>query len=279
MLTPPVDHVVVSSVDGARAVIALDGAHVVSWIPAGSESDRLFVSARSGFGEGVSIRGGIPLIFPQFGADGPLQRHGFARNRRWVLVAQQSGGAEAVARFALIDDEVTRAIWPHPFHAQVTVRVKGPRLSVSLEIANSASEPATFTAALHPYFAVANAYATHVVGLEGRQYRDALRERSVHVEESASLAISGEIDRVYFDVANAIEIREPDRALRIEKVGFPDAVVWNPGPDGTRGRADFEPGDELRMLCVEAAAVQHPITLAPGARWEGTQIMTDIGGS
>jgi glucose-6-phosphate 1-epimerase len=58
--------------------------------------------------------------------------------------------------------------------------------------------------------------------------------------------------------------------------GSSDTVVWNPGTDGTRARADFVPGDEVRMVCVEAAVVRPPVTLAPGGQWIGTQIMTAV---
>mgnify|MGYP000048560620 CR=1 FL=1 len=204
----------ITSGDGARVVVHRDGAQVTSWLPAGSDDDRLFVSASSGFGPGVSIRGGIPVIFPQFGAEGTLPRHGFARTMPWTVVNAREGADAA-------------------YHATVT-------------------------------------------GLQGCDYRDALRDRQVAHELPPSLAIPGEIDRVYFDVTGALEVRDDARVLRIEKRGFPDAVVWNPGASGTRGRADFEPGDEHHMLCVEAAAVQRPIVLASGARWEGTQIMTAV---
>ena len=33
------------------------------------------------------IRGGIPLMFPQFGDSGPLRKHGFVRDLQWYLVA------------------------------------------------------------------------------------------------------------------------------------------------------------------------------------------------
>ena len=44
-------------------------------------------------------------------------------------------------------------------------------------------------------------------------------------------------------------------------------------PATTKGAAlpDMEPGGERRMVCVEAAAVQQPVTVAAGARWSGTQ--------
>ena len=75
---------------------------------------------------------------------------------------------------------------------------------------------------------------------------------------------------------DVIEMREPNRTLRIEKRGFPETVVWNPGAEGTRTRADFADGEERHMVCVEAAVVRPPVLLASGDQWVGTQLMTAV---
>lgn len=263
--------------DGARARVYLDGGQVASWIPAGSADDRLFVSARAMYGEGQSIRGGIPICFPQFGATGPLRQHGFARNVRWTVARNMQGEDGARVLLTLADSEYTRALWPYAFRAELSVHVAASSLTVEMTVENTDSHPFEFTVALHPYFGVRDAFATQVHGLTGTRYRDALQDGAVFEETDEALHITGPLDRVYFDTPDQLELVEPHRVLRIEKRGFPDAVVWNPGPAGTSSRADFVPGDERAMLCVEAAAVGRPITLAPGERWTGTQIMTAVG--
>lgn len=259
--------------DGAKARVHLSGAHVTTWSPADDEEDRLFVSVNSGFGPGVSIRGGIPVCFPQFGALGPLQQHGFARVSGWSVLHTEDAADHATAVLRLIDNDATRALWPHSFSAEITVVVGGATLEVALSVTNTGDAPFSFTAALHPYFRVRDAYACTVIGLSGARYLDALQ--GLHREESAeALAIDGEIDRVYYGVTGPLELREPDRSLRIEARGFPDRVVWNPGAAGVERRADFHSGDERRMLCVEAAVVEHPVTLQPGDSWNGAQRVT-----
>jgi glucose-6-phosphate 1-epimerase len=59
----------------------------------------------------------------------------------------------------------------------------------------------------------------------------------------------------------------------VQKAGFADAVVWNPGAEKCVTMADLEPEDYQRFVCVEAAAVRAPIQLAPGERWQGTQTL------
>jgi glucose-6-phosphate 1-epimerase len=48
-------------------------------------------------------------------------------------------------------------------------------------------------------------------------------------------------------------------------------VVWNPGPDKAAAMNDLPDDDWLRLLCVEAAAIGTPITLAPGQEWVARQ--------
>lgn len=256
--------------DGARVIVAQDGGHVTSWFPAGSPDDRLFVSARSSYGPGQAIRGGIPVIFPQFGPFGALRQHGFARLCRWDVIASDRGRAT----LRLTDDDATRVTWPHAFEAVLAIEGGGAALSVSLTVSNRGTTPFEFTAAFHPYFAVHDAFAASVEGLGGCRYRDSLRDGGTFEEQDPVLRITGPLDRIYYEAPDRLVIVDGDRTLTIEKRGFPEAVVWNPGAEGTRSRADFAPGDEARMLCVEAAVIQHPVTLAPGASWTGEQRMT-----
>jgi hypothetical protein len=60
-------------------------------------------------------------------------------------------------------------------------------------------------------------------------------------------------------------MREPHRTLYITKQGFPDAVVWNPGAEGTRSRADFAANDDITKAADDTAfidAVDKFITVA-----------------
>ena len=50
-------------------------------------------------------------------------------------------------------------------------------------------------------------------------------------------------------------------------------VVWNPWVDRCAQLADMPPDDWRQMLCVEAAAVDKPISVAPGEEWYGRQTL------
>ena len=69
-----------------KASVALQGAHLLSWKPAGEE-EVLWLSNNTPFKQGVALRGGVPICWPWFGpsAQQGLPSHGFARNLPWTL--------------------------------------------------------------------------------------------------------------------------------------------------------------------------------------------------
>lgn len=256
--------------DGARAEVRAYGAHVTSWTtPDGDE--RLYLSARSAYRAGAAIRGGVPVIFPQFATEGPGPRHGFARTRAWETIAR---GDDASASFRLVDDDDTRAAWPHAFDATYDVALVADALTLTLAVTNTGDAPARFTAALHTYLRVRDVAAVSIDGLRGIRHRDQTAGGVERVEDAASLRFDGEVDRVYLDVPNAVTLREdgaPDRALVVDAAGFPDVVVWNPGAEKAAALADLDPDGWRRFVCIEAAAIARPVELAPGEEWRGTQ--------
>ena len=269
---------VLTAADGARAEVYEHGAHVTSWVPAGGD-EQLFVSSRSEYRAGAAIRGGVPVIFPQFGP-GPLPRHGFARTARWDVTDVGAGdGGSARATLALRDSPDTRALWPAAFLAELTVEVVAQGLAIRLDVRNTGADPLRFTAALHSYLAVRDAAGAAVHGLRGTRYRDQAGGGRESVDDTPAVRFAGEVDRLY--LAPPAELRlddegAPARAVAIRADGFPDVVVWNPGAEKARALPDL--GDEhRRMVCVEAAAAGDAVVVAPGARWSGAQRLTLLG--
>jgi glucose-6-phosphate 1-epimerase len=262
------------SADGASADIYLQGAHVTSWRPAPGDEERLFLSARSEFRNGAAIRGGVPVIFPQFAAEGPLPRHGFARTSTWSLdtVLEPERG-DAIASFILTDSPATRALWTAEFRLTLTVRVGGARLVLGLAVENTGASSFTFTCALHTYIRVNDVARAEVAGLTGTLYRESSAPTRLRVDKAPTLRVTGAMDRVYVNAPRSLTLCESDRAMGVDIVEFPDVVLWNPGAAAARALPDMEPDGERTMLCIEAAAVQQPITLAAGGRWQGAQVL------
>jgi glucose-6-phosphate 1-epimerase len=257
---------------GAAAVVLLHGAQVVSWQPAGS-GERLFLSERSRFGAGEAVRGGVPVIFPQFSERGTLPRHGFVRTRAWTPTRAEAGADDALAVLQLTDDEDTRALWPHAFALELTVCLRGERLDVELEVTNTGEEPFDFMAALHTYLRVAEVEAARLTGLSGCSYEDSVT-RMTRVDAADAVRIGAEVDRIYFDVGTPLVLSGERQRLRVEAANFPDVVVWNPWQEKAAAMTDLAPGDFRRFLCVEAALIGRPVQLAAGEQWWGRQTLT-----
>ena len=265
------DYVLLKSADGATASVTPHGAHVCSWIPAGGE-EQLFLSKTSEFRRGMAIRGGIPVIFPQFSGLGPLAKHGFARTANWRLLRSgqiETGAAQAV--FELQESAASLHIWPHVFRVELVVTITQNSMQLELVVVNNGNAAFNFTCALHSYFAVEHIANVRLHGLAGLRYRDVVAHTENQLEGHDSLAINGEVDRIYADLPAAIEIRQPQQSLHISQSGFVDAVIWNPGAEKGSTMSDLETDGYQRMLCVEAATILRPITLAPGASWAGSQ--------
>lgn len=54
------------------------------------------------------------------------------------------------------------------------------------------------------------------------------------------------------------------------------AVVWNPWDKKAKAIPDLGDDEYKHMLCVEAAAVEKPITLKPGEEWKGRQEISAV---
>jgi glucose-6-phosphate 1-epimerase len=263
--------VVLRNAAGDEATVSLHGAQVLSWRPAGAH-EQIYLSPLSQPGPGVAVRGGIPVCFPQFSERGPLPKHGFARTRRWELVAPPSARAEVAEARLQLDSSMTRTLWDHAFCLVLVVRVGPKWLEVQLQAANTGRNAWTFTGALHTYLRVADVRNARVLGLKGLACEDMVRGNAVHIEQADALVIAGEVDRVYRGVTQPVRLTglgSPD--LRVVQQGFEDTVVWNPGPDKAARLGDLPPPDWQHMLCIEAALVHRPMEVAPGKTWRGLQ--------
>jgi glucose-6-phosphate 1-epimerase len=269
--------------DGGRATVLLHGAHLVSWVtPDGRE--QLYLSPRSVLDGREAVRGGVPVIFPQFSQRGPLPRHGFARVSPWQPVSLERGRDDALAVLRLEDDARGRTVWPQRFVCELTVRIAGPRLDLELSVehplrdeallwTDPAPAPMRYTAALHTYLRVDDVEASSLEGLQRLRYIDQVRDTQ-QLDMAPALRPAGNLDRIYFDAARPLTLRDGARRVEIAASGFPDVVVWNPGAERGDALADMPPGGWREMLCVEAAVIGVPVELAPGEHWVGRQSIT-----
>lgn len=272
---------------GDRALIALHGAQVLSWVSADGR-EHLYLSPRAQLDGQGAIRGGIPLCFPQFNQrviEGrKLPKHGFARLLHWQVLEQTPGPAgrdQAVLR--LTPAQLTPALrqaWPFDFEARVSVTLTARQLDVAFELVNTGDQPLPFALALHTYLRVGDIGQTRLEGLQGAGYWDAVAhpQNPAHIEQERQpgLTIEGEFDRVYRSAA-ATTLRQPDHALALSQgAELTETVVWNPGAALCAGLADMPADGYRHMLCVEAARIDAPVWLAPGACWQAGQTLQTL---
>ena len=256
---------------GDRLVVAAHGAQVLSWVAGGRE--RLYLSPQCTLDGQAAIRGGIPVCFPQFNQRGPLPKHGFARKLPWTVNAPRLEADAAHLVLSLADSEQTRRWWDHAFEAQLRIALKPSTLQVGLAVRNTDARPLSFSGALHTYLAVDDVAQARLLGLEGRPEWNAVTDGPGTA--APELLLAGEFDRVYTAAPAGYTLLDGPHTLRIEQdPGWSQTVVWNPGADLCATLADMPTGGWRHMLCVEAAQVDAPMTLAPGDCWQGAQRLT-----
>lgn len=155
-------------------VVDLFGATVVSWIlPSGKEM--LYLSSLADRSGKAAIRGGIPVIFPQFSngthiiaflfSEGPLMKHGFARISTWTSDPVFEEDGYSVCQFHLSSNEQTKKSWNHDFKLTYTVRVNASCLSTQLRYPSLSDISCLAFSTLDPAPSIASACCTPITHL------------------------------------------------------------------------------------------------------------------
>ncbi len=246
------------------AEIYLQGAHVTHFQRKG-EKPVLFMSDSSRFETGQPIRGGVPIIFPWFGAREGKPMHGFARNHVWELKQISINAEHAITLEFDLPPSPEAAEFPR-FSVRYLVTV-GESLALQLKIVNESNQNFTLENCLHTYFVVGEISSVTVSGLKGGEYLDKVEGFARKKETAGQVSFSGETDRVYLSTRATTEIHDAKlrRRIIVEKEGSTSTVVWNPWIAKAKAMADFGDDEYLRMVCVESGNVsENKLVLAPG---------------
>ncbi|ORX75941.1 galactose mutarotase-like protein [Anaeromyces robustus] len=258
------------------------GATLTSWIVDGEE--RIFLSKKAVLDGTGPIRGGIPLVFPQFKADltEDLPFHGFARISNWRLGAIDATSEDRKEiSFILTNDEVNEEylkIWPHQFELVYTVTLDGKSLKTNMKITNTGDDKFLFNTLLHTYYNVKDLTKAGVYGLLGNTYIDTTPEGNYErkVEDRERVPIVKETDYIYVDVNQNLFKAQTgfENDINIEKYTFQDVIIYNPWIAKSRTLEDLGEEGYPHMLCVEVGRVSQPIELEAGSVYEGGQTIT-----
>jgi glucose-6-phosphate 1-epimerase len=256
---------------GTSAEIYLYGAHLTSF-KTETGKELIFMSSKAIFKEEKAIRGGVPIIFPQFGG-GPLPQHGFGRNSKFDLletsVAGDSNSAKVV--LALHDNASTRKVWNHAFELKIIAELSfhpqlKSKLRLSMDVTNKSNEGITFTSALHTYFKVDDVEKVAIRSLKNLEYLDKVTQKK-EKEHRDEVTISSETDSVYHSAPDHVTIIDGETKISITKHNFSDYVIWNPHKEKCTTIADMGTDDWKTFVCVEAAAVNTPVVLKSNDTW------------
>lgn len=256
----------------AHAVIALHGAHVMAYRPAG-QREMLWISPKTALEAGKPIRGGIPLCLPWFGP-GPdgKSMHGFARTLAWSLVSAdilENGATRLLLELA--GDASVSELWPHAFAFRFEVLV-GSELKLTMTVENRDSKAAPLAFAFHTYFAVPDVAQVSVTGLEETTYIDKT-DNFTRKTQQGDVTINTITDRIYLDVPARQTLKSSEGLVHIESDAS-CAVLWNAWSND-KSIADLGEGNHVGYLCVERCDVaDRAVTLPPGGSYRTSMTLS-----
>ena len=255
-----------------RAVIALQGAHVMAFRPLG-QREMLWISPNTLLEADKPIRGGIPLCLPWFGP-GPdgKSMHGFARTMAWSLVSAEVLKNGAARLLLQLDGEASVCdLWPHAFAFRLEVTV-GSELKLAMTVENRGSEAAPLAFAFHTYFAVPNVAQVSVAGLEGMTFIDKM-DNFTRKQQQGEVTISAVTDRIYLDVPARQTLKSAEGQVEIESDAS-CAVIWNAWSNDIN-IADLGAGNHVGYICVERCDVaDRAVNLSSGSKYRTSMTLS-----
>lgn len=134
------------------------------------EQEILYLDAERFADPNLTVRGGIPILFPicgnlpdntytYKGQQYTLKQHGFARDLPWEVTQMTQG--QTSLTLVLNSNEQTRALYPFDFQLAFTYQLLGNSLEIQQRYTNHSSEPMPFACGLHPYFNVQDKTKLH----------------------------------------------------------------------------------------------------------------------
>ncbi|AFZ21156.1 aldose epimerase family protein [Allocoleopsis franciscana] len=143
-------------------VVPERGAIITQWSL--QQQDILYLDRNRFADPNLSVRGGIPILFPicgnlpnntytHKGQSYQLKQHGFARDLPWQVIqsSEANNNLESLT-LVLNSDDQTRAVYPFDFQLAFTYKLIGNALEIHQRYTNHSDQPMPFSTGLHPYF-------------------------------------------------------------------------------------------------------------------------------
>ena len=249
-----------------------------------------------------AIRGGIPVVFPQFGRPSQaMSQHGFARTSMWNIGEVSSNELDCSLQLTLSSSPVTLEQWPHHFKLTYTVTLSATGLLCTLSATNVGGSSFACHTLLHTYFRLSHISEVRFIGFKGHEYTDKVQGGAVNTTSEEAIAITSEVDRVYLapsasahsevssrcaipdiyitDATNNEPLMLIEKFASLEQNGSQqkvetDCVLWNQWREGSLGMADMDDDGFEHYVCVEPGTVSEYVSVPPEARLSLSQRLT-----
>ena len=229
----------------------------------GSCLEMLYLSPLVSFYPDNPIRGGIPLMFPQFGDSGPLRKHGFVRDLQWTLVAENDDAMAKNISYVLDIKATDFPEWPFDASLQMDASTGLDSFSIALTVINTGHQGFSFTGGFHPYFTISSRKDVQANGLEALPFRDSFPGENAYV-----LNGDGLVEQQYMGDAD-VQFYNGFDWLKLTASGFDSWMIWNPGREGASKISDLPDEDWDKFICIEPIVLAQPICLNPGQKFNG----------
>ncbi|KAK1233575.1 hypothetical protein PQX77_003261 [Marasmius sp. AFHP31] len=283
------DRIILNHPKGASAEVLLYGATVTSWKAGDKRNpepvERLFVSSKAALDGSKAVRGGIPVVFPCFGAPTHpdhqnLSQHGFARSELWswdgVVMDNEAGVS---VRLVLEPSQKIAAIYTKPFRLNYVVTLAEHQLSTDIHVTNTSTstESFEFQALFHTYIR-APSDSVSVTPLQGLSYKDKTDSsfQGSKTESRAAVDVKKFTDSVYTNAPQKYEVSWSGGGISVRSQNLKDVVIWNPQAEAGSKIGDMEEGGWERFVCVEPGYVDGFQQVSAGSTWIGGQVLTVV---
>jgi glucose-6-phosphate 1-epimerase len=283
---------------GASFSITPFGGHLLSYTPPSSSGSILWLSNTHVRDQSKSIRGGIPVCFPQFGSvhDKNSPQHGWARLQLWTVESssESPSGASVTLTLSSSSNQTPgrpdNGMWPVgaacPYSTTLTLCVSldaTGALDYNLAVRNCGVSTLPYQILLHNYFQVdslsdtfgvraladAQVVDTQPRGMEG------LGHLHFPHKTDEDITVDGEVDRILHtnESALVVTINRGTNNLAGDQITLSvtttpsvplSFVVWNPYIDKSLAMPDFDDDGYKHMICVEPGIINGMQSLKGG---------------
>lgn len=264
--------------DSSLEVVPERGGIITRWSLQGQ--DILYLDAERFTDPNLSVRGGIPILFPicgnlpnntytHNGGTYTLKQHGFARDLPWEVTDQVTNDLVSLT-LVLNSNDQTRALYPFDFQVAFTYQLKGNTLEIQQRYTNHSTEPMPFSTGLHPYFLTSDKTQLQYE-IPASEYQDQITKEVQSFSGTFDLS-RDEIDVAFRQVSEkSASVTDTGRRLKLT-LSYSDLystlVFWT-----VKGKDYYclEPWSAARNALNTG---EHLIQLAPGASCEASVSLT-----